>query len=379
MDFFETLLNVDFSQVHPADLSPFVLWTNVCGDAAIALAYFVIPFVLYYFVKRRKLSQLNGVFLLFAALTFLCSLTHLLNIVSVWYPVYRLQGFVKVLTGSASLATTFVLIYSMPTLIKIPTIKQMADANEELKHKSDELKTQNEFLRNLAYSTYHDLREPVRGMAINSQALMLKHADDLDDETKGILQHITTESKRMFNSVDSILKLTYMESEKFKFQPVNLQKVIENTKDRLQNLIYDNEAQITCTKDLPVLEGNESLLGILFENVLANSIRFRSETEPVIHISASQHEGQLTLRITDNGSGFDNEYRNQVFEMFKTLGNARYRGAGLGLAMSKRIVEIHNGHISASSAENCGTTITIVLPTEAKQPKQRQIKHFKAA
>jgi len=353
---------------------PEILWSNVIGDAVIAFSFFIIPIGLWYFVHKRKIVRGRPIFILFASFILLCGVSHVLDIISVWYPVYWLQSLVKVSTGVVSLFAAAVLIYHVPVLLKIPSVSQMASANEELKLKTDKLKAQNEFLRNLAYATYHDLREPIRGMAINSQVLMSRYNGNMNEEMREIVKHISNESKRMFSTVDAILKLTFMESEKYKLESVDLNSVLQKTVTRLSQQIKANKAAI-IPENLPMVQGNENLLCILFENVIANSIYFRSAQIPEITIDAFDEGRNYKITISDNGTGFNNEYRNQVFEMFKTLGNsAVYRGPGLGLAMSRRIAHIHRGNISADSAEGRGTTITIILP---KQPDL--VKHNMAA
>ena len=115
---------------------------------------------------------------------------------------------------------------------------------------------------------------------------------------------------------------------------------------------------------LPIVKGNERLLIILFENILSNSINFRSDQTPVIRIAAVADQTYNVITVSDNGTGFDNVYHEKIFEMFQRLGNQIYthRGAGLGLSLCRRIMEILRGTISADSAQGLGTVITIRLP-----------------
>ncbi len=339
-----------------------VLWTNVAGDALIAISFFLIPFTLYYFVKKRGNINFRGIFLLFALFIFLCGVTHLLGVIGFWHPHYRLQGFVKLITGIVSVWSAISLIFIIPIALKIPRPQELEQMNKELEHKTNELRTQNKFLRNISYAMYHDLREPIRGMAINSQVLLLRHGDNLDAETKEIIEHVAAESKRLFSSIDSTLSLSFLESEKYSFGKVNLNAAVAYTLSNLAHLISENKAQIK-SEHLPEITGNENLLCILFENIIANSIWFRGAEPPVIAISCIQSGNNYNISFSDNGSGFDNKYSEQIFEMFRRLGNSNsYRGPGLGLAISKRIVEMHGGSISATSQEGMGTLVTVTLP-----------------
>jgi light-regulated signal transduction histidine kinase (bacteriophytochrome) len=111
------------------------------------------------------------------------------------------------------------------------------------------------------------------------------------------------------------------------------------------------------TGSLPHVKGNERLLIILFENIISNSINFRSSQPPLIRVAATEDERHHIITVSDNGTGFDNMYHEKIFEMFQRLGNqaSSYRGAGLGLSLCRRITEILGGSISADSAIDMGT------------------------
>lgn len=372
MEFFRDLFKTDFMpHGHCYLWHGDVLWSNVLGDAVIVLAYYAIPFLLYYFVRKRgDVRNFASIFFLFAAFIFFCGTTHILSIISVWVPVYRLEGLVKILTGIISLYTAYTLFRIMPMALTIPSADQMREKNEELqkayedlKYKTNELERQNKFMGQLAFATYHDLREPVRGMSMNSQLLLHKYSDKLDDEVKTILNHISAEGKKMYNTVDSILQFTFLQSETYVSEQVALEKIMGIVEKNLGQQIRDTSTSIEYSV-LPVVKGNERLLIILFENVISNSINFRSDQTPLIRIAATADETHHIITIADNGTGFDNVYHEKIFEMFQRLGNqtSGHHGAGLGLSLCRRITEILRGAISADSAAGMGTVITIRLP-----------------
>ena len=372
MEFFRDIFKSDFMpHGHCYFWRSDVLWSNVAGDALIALAYYTIPFLLYYFVRKRQdMRRFSSILILFALFIFGCGTTHVLSIISVWIPVYRLEGLLKVLTALISLYTAYTLIRLIPIALTIPSTDDMDRANNELievnkalQHKTTELAGQNRFLGKLAFATYHDLREPERGMSMHSQLLLHRYSDGLNDDAKLMLQRISDEGKRMYNSVDSILKFTFLESETFIFEDVDLNKVIAIVEKNLSQDIRETFTFIEYS-NLPMVRGNERLLIILFENILSNSISFRSDLPPLIRIAVSEDQTHHTITISDNGTGFDNAYSERIFEIFQRLGNVKssYRGAGLGLALCRRITEIFGGTITADSTEGKGTVITVRLP-----------------
>ncbi len=364
MDFFRRLFESDFMpHGHCYFWKPEVLWTNVIGDASIVLAYFTIPFALYYFISKRKDIRYPGIFILFALFIFSCGLTHLLDIVSVWIPIYRFEGLLKVFTGIISLITAAFLIRAIPDLLKLPTREAYEESNASLKQSKNELKKHNEYLKNLAYATSHDLKEPARGVSIYAQALLSKNANQFSDEVIEKLQYIASEGKRMYEMVESVMDFSFLESEEYFFENVNLEKVVYNTQMNIKLLV--EESNTTIEYDfLPEVNGNETLLTIMFQNIITNSIKFkRHGINPVIKITSEETDTVIKIIISDNGIGFDNKYKDLVFEMFKRLNaNSTHKGSGLGLAICKRVVEIHCGKIEAFSEINNGTTIIITLP-----------------
>jgi light-regulated signal transduction histidine kinase (bacteriophytochrome) len=245
----------------------------------------------------------------------------------------------------------------------MPTREAYEESNASLRQSKSELKKHNEYLKNLVYATSHDLKEPARGVSIYAQALLSKNANQLNDEVIEKLQYIASEGKRMYEMVESVMGFSFMESEKYFFDIVNFQKVIHNTQMNIQLLIEESNTTIEYDS-LPVINGNETLLTIMFQNIITNSIKFKKPgINPIIKITSEETGTTIKISINDNGMGFDNKYKDLVFEMFKRLNaNTIYKGSGLGLAICKRVVDIHSGSIEAFSEIDNGTTIIITLP-----------------
>ncbi len=129
MEFLRRLFETDFMpHGHCYFWKPAVLWTNVLGDGAIALSYYIIPFLLLRFLKQREDIKFRGIFVAFAAFILACGTTHVIDIVSVWYPMYRLEGLVKVITAIISTTTVGMLFYYFPTVLNMPTGEQFSEA-----------------------------------------------------------------------------------------------------------------------------------------------------------------------------------------------------------------------------------------------------------
>lgn len=144
LQFLQRLFTADFMpHGHCFYWRPDVLWLNVFSDLLIAFAYYSIPVILIYFVYKRKNVPFHFMFLMFGAFIFLCGTTHVVNIITTWYPAYRLEGFVKLLTGIVSVVTAFWLIPIMPKAISFPSMETLI---EQLSTKTKDLKQVNKDL-----------------------------------------------------------------------------------------------------------------------------------------------------------------------------------------------------------------------------------------
>ena len=134
VEFFRKLFSTDIFMPHGMCFAwdPGVLWLNVVSDSLIAASYYAIPFLLFYFVKKRRNLAFNPIFIAFGAFILACGTTHLLGAVTVWTPAYRLDGLVKAVTAAASAATLLMLIPIMPALVKLPSPSELAWANDAL-------------------------------------------------------------------------------------------------------------------------------------------------------------------------------------------------------------------------------------------------------
>jgi light-regulated signal transduction histidine kinase (bacteriophytochrome) len=339
---------------------PEVLWTNVIGDFATALAYFLIPFGLYYFIKKKKEVRYRPLFLLFALFILSCGTTHVLDIISVWHPIYRLEGLLKLFTGAISLITAYVLIKAIPDALNIPSQKTLRLLNEELQQR-------NNSLQRIGYATSHNMKEPVRGLAIYAQKIKTKYGDLLPQEAIDDLNYMQDEGGRMLKIVESLMDYSNITKENFEFQNVSLEKIIFDVKKALRVKLEESKASINLGT-LPNVYGNENLLTLLFQKIINNSIRFqKANSNLVIEISSAIASNRVLIIFKDNSIGFSSEYKKKVLNLFTTLSNTdTNRSSGMGLAISRRIAELHGGKLEIDSEEGKGVCIKFSLPL-AKQ------------
>lgn len=255
-------------------------------------------------------------------------------------------------------------------------LTQQKIANDKILAYTAELELQNKELEQFAYVASHDLQEPLRKIQTFSD-LILKNYDN-KEFVKRYFEKLDRSAKRMSELIKSLLAYSKLSKNKNNLNSlINLNNLIEDVKQDFELLIEEKRATVTCDK-LPTLSGNATQLGQLFSNLLSNSLKFAKDN-PIIHISSvvlSKNEiknppnslanaSYYKLTFSDNGIGFEQKYDSVIFTLFQRLHSKQeYEGTGIGLALCKRIVENHNGVITAESELGKGTKFYIYLPVD---------------
>ncbi|MCP4252891.1 MAG: PAS domain S-box protein [Candidatus Scalindua sp.] len=243
------------------------------------------------------------------------------------------------------------------------------DVQEKQKEAVNELKRSNEELQQFAYVASHDLQEPLRMVSSYTQLLARRYKDELDSDAHEFINFAVDGANRMKNLIDDLLEYSRVGSSGKTFIITDLPVVIDKAKNNLQMAIKDSGAVITCD-NLPSIMANSTQLVQLFQNLIGNAIKFRGELTPQVHVSAEQQESEWLLSVSDNGIGIEQQYADRIFAIFQRLHKkTEYPGSGIGLAISKKIVELHGGTIWMKSEPGNGTTINLTIPIieEAKQ------------
>ena len=241
---------------------------------------------------------------------------------------------------------------------------------EKVEKRTLELKKKNEELEQYASIASHDLQEPLR--KIQTFAGLLENNPDDKQGVKKNLDKIKDSAKRMTVLIKDILKYSRLSDSDKQLAPTDLNMIIREIIEGIDLQSEQKNIKINHTA-LPVISAISIQMQQLFSNLISNAVKF-SDKNPVIDISAeipgsgeiknaslAGNKEYVKITVRDNGRGFEPQYAEQVFKLFKRLTN-KESGTGIGLALCKKIVENHHGHISVSSEVNKGTCFTILLP-----------------
>ena len=208
-----------------------------------------------------------------------------------------------------------------------------------------ELKRSNKELEQFAYVASHDLQEPLRMVSSFTQLLEKQYKDELDETAVEYINFAVDGAKRMQLLINDLLAYSRVTRKSNEFEMVNLEKVLDEVLFNLEIVIDENQAIIT-RKSLPEIQSDYGQMVQLFQNLIGNALKYRSEETPEIHISALKEDDNWLFSVEDNGIGIESEYFEQIFQIFRRLHtHDEHKGTGIGLAITKRIVEHHSGRI----------------------------------
>jgi PAS domain S-box-containing protein len=233
-------------------------------------------------------------------------------------------------------------------------ITERRRAHLELQQHRQELERSNEDLEHFAYVASHDLREPLRMVGGFAELFAQRYKGKLDNTADEFISYMIDGVRRMDSLITMLLQYSRAGKDD-NFGPVDMNSIMKRTLLNLGSVIEESSSQITCDT-LPLVNGDETALGNVMLNLISNGIKFRGEQQPKIHISAEDAGDKWVISVADNGIGFEPQFNEAVFTMFRRLHTqAEYPGSGIGLAICKRIIERHGGHIWVESQPGKGS------------------------
>ncbi len=243
-------------------------------------------------------------------------------------------------------------------------LEQAQVAQEELRRSNTDLMRANNELEVFAYSASHDLKEPLRTITLFAELMQREMTGQLPADRETRLNTILGAARRMNTLIDDLL--LYRNAAKTEEGPapgVDASGVLAEVLDGLTGQINNAGALVTVAGSLPSVAIHRSSLAQLFQNLISNSIKYRSGAAPRIQVSAQTERGWCVFSVTDNGLGISREYKEQIFAPFQRLHGREYPGNGIGLAICQRLVQQYGGRIwLEKSAPGEGSTFCFSAP-----------------
>jgi signal transduction histidine kinase len=247
-------------------------------------------------------------------------------------------------------------------------------ARTALEAQALELNRSNAELEQFAYVASHDLQEPLRKVASFCQALQRRYQGQLDERADQYIEFAVDGAKRMQVLINDLLAFSRVGRSGHELELVQLDGVLAQATSSLSRMLEESGATVLA-EDLPTVRGERALLVSLFQNLISNAVKFRSQRPPVVRFAAERQQGQWQLSCTDNGIGVDPDYAERIFVIFQRLHTKEaYPGTGIGLAMCRKIVEYHGGHMWLDPHHSDGAQFRFTLPIaqDATPEEERQ-------
>nr|MDQ5808580.1 ATP-binding protein [Actinomycetota bacterium] len=244
---------------------------------------------------------------------------------------------------------------------------ELEESRIRLEERAAELERSNADLEQFAYAASHDLSEPLRTVAGFSQLLAARYKGRLDDEADEMIRYMGDGVERMQQLIDDLLLYSRVGRAPLKEDRVDLDDVLREALAWLGPAVEESGAEIT-SDPLPEVRGERGQLAQVFQNLIANAIKFTAPgTVPVVHVAAGSAAGEWRIAVSDNGIGVEPDQAEAIFKMFGRLHPAdAYPGTGIGLALVKRIVERHGGRIWVEAGARGGSVFVFTMPDRVR-------------
>ncbi len=246
--------------------------------------------------------------------------------------------------------------------VAIRDISGRKKTEAELLKKIAELTRSNEELGHFAYIASHDLQEPLRMVASYTQLLARRYKGKLDSEADEFIAFAVDGASRMQRLIQDLLSYSRIDTGGHELHAISSEEALRQALTNLQGAVEESHAEVTHDP-LPPVMADEGQLIQLFQNLLSNAIKYKKPGVPRVHVAATRNgSNQWTFSVQDNGLGIEPQNFERIFGMFQRLHKRdEFSGTGIGLAICKKIVERHGGHISVESQPGVGSTFRFAL------------------
>lgn len=255
--------------------------------------------------------------------------------------------------------------------VELETMRKHNELSNEILLRNKQLAEANEDLRQFSYVVSHDLKEPLRMIGAYTQLIQYEFKNQIDDDKKLFFEFVSGGVERLNLLLDGLSNYSSIQSRFGEYETIGLDELVHAVLINLDILREENNAKVHI-KTKGNIYGSRILLMILFQNLLHNAIKFRTkDTDPKITLTSRLENNNVIIDIKDNGIGIPESQLSRIFIIFQRLNRREeFEGTGMGLAICKKIVQMHDGQIQALSDESGGSTFRLILPHKVKIPSE---------
>ncbi|WP_368039330.1 response regulator [Tardiphaga sp. vice304] len=390
--FFQNLLDTSLFAPHGICLlwEPGLIWLHVGSDVLTALAYFSIPVVLTIFVMRRRDVEFGWIFWAFAIFIMACGLTHVLSIITLWVPIYGIQGIVKAITAVASVITAAILWPLLPRLLAIPSPAQLHEAQLALveegryRREAEDMLRQSQKMEAIGHLTggvAHDFNNLLT-IIIGNLEIAERTVNNWTDGSQARLRRVIASAAGGAQRAIVLTQrlLAFARRQPLDPKPINVNQLLQGMSDFFQRTLSENiELEIVGGAGLWQVEVDRGQMEAGILNLVVNardamadrgSLTIETSNAFIDEAYAQQHAdlpvGQyVQIAVSDTGPGMPKEVQERAFDPFFTTKEPGL-GTGLGLSQVYGFVKQSGGHVKIYSEAGLGTTIKIYLPRSRK-------------
>jgi len=249
-------------------------------------------------------------------------------------------------------------------------ITERKNAEAALHEAHEELKRSNSELEQFAYVASHDLQEPLRMVSSYAQLLGRRYGDKLGTDAREFMGYIVDGAARMKQLIEDLLAYSRVGTKSRDFKPIELEKALSRALANLKAAIDESGAAVTHDP-LPTLPADPVQLAQVFQNLIGNALKFRSQSAPKVHVAVHDLGEACEIAVRDNGIGIEPQYFERIFMVFQRLHDkGQYPGTGIGLAICKKVVDRHGGRIWGDGRPGQGAKFTFTLPRARRLPNR---------
>ncbi len=348
--------------------SPELLWLHVGSDALMVLSYLIYPLGITYFVWKRKDMPYRWLWLgFFIAFIVTCASTHFMNIVTIWYPVYWVQGWIKLVSSLVAAATAIAIWWVIPRALKLPTPAQLQKARDEAEAAN---KAKSAFLANMS----HELRTPLN--AILGFSSMIQKDEQFPESQRRNLEIINRSGEHLLSLINDVLDMAKIDAGRVHLEETSfdLGGMVRDVTDMMSARAYDKNLQLLVdqSSEFPrFIVGDEARLRQILINLIGNALKFTQQGGVTLRLGTRQNSvSHLMIEVEDTGCGILPEDQQRIFEPFVQLGEqGDSKGTGLGLTITRQFVELMGGHLTLESVPGKGSIFRIDVPLKVAREK----------